>query len=133
MRTLPSGFLYEMVSAHFHTHSTLPPPPSLSFYPSLSNSTLFDSLSPHSQVATPWVLSGDLCTLLPFVLFGPPRNPFRRHWLRVPLADGPGDRGGEADRAAHLATAADRGACEVCAPFRAPTRPCWTILPTPGG
>ena len=43
--------------------------------------------------ATPWILgtNGDAVTLLPFLLFNPPRHSYTRRWLRVPRADGPNE------------------------------------------
>mmetsp|Transcript_46280 Transcript_46280/g.104526 ORF Transcript_46280/g.104526 Transcript_46280/m.104526 type:complete len:577 (+) Transcript_46280:254-1984(+) len=39
---------------------------------------------------TAWVWGGDLRTLLPYLLFRPPAVPYKRRWLRVPIADAPG-------------------------------------------
>jgi predicted alpha/beta-fold hydrolase len=41
---------------------------------------------------TPWLFSGDLRTLLPFLLFKPPDANYIRRWVRVPLAAGPRDK-----------------------------------------
>lgn len=41
---------------------------------------------------TSWVLSGDLCTLLPYLMNKPSRQPYERRWVRVPLAHGPLNR-----------------------------------------
>ena len=43
----------------------------------------------YASVGTPWLLSGDIRTLLPFVLFSAPTHTYHRRWLRVPLSYGP--------------------------------------------
>lgn len=39
--------------------------------------------------ATPWIFSGDMRTLFPFLAFKPTPVAYVRRWVRVPLADGP--------------------------------------------
>lgn len=48
-------------------------------------------ISDYEAKATPWILgiNGDALTLLPFLLFNPPRHNYTRRWLRVPRAEGP--------------------------------------------
>lgn len=48
---------------------------------------LFDSRKNTVIRATPWLLSGDFRTLLPFLSVHPPTVQYQRRWIRVPLAD----------------------------------------------
>ena len=48
-----------------------------------------------SSSSTPWLNSGDIRTLVPFLTFSPMNVSYTRRWVRVPLADGP--RGNLAD------------------------------------
>lgn len=48
---------------------------------------LFDSRENEVIRATPWLLSGDLRTLLPFLTVQPPTVTYHRRWVRVPLSD----------------------------------------------
>lgn len=48
-------------------------------------------LGPNFLMATPWLLSGDSRTLLPFLAFKPRDVAYVRRWVRVPLSDGPRD------------------------------------------
>ena len=41
-----------------------------------------------SLSSTPWMLSGDMRTLFPFLSFNPPHISYIRRWIRVPLCDG---------------------------------------------
>jgi len=41
---------------------------------------------------TPWLFSGDIRTLLPFLLFKPPDAKYIRRWVRVPLCSGPREK-----------------------------------------
>jgi len=43
-----------------------------------------DTLEP-----TPWIFTGDMRTIFPFLAFSPPKAAYIRRWVRVPLADGP--------------------------------------------
>lgn len=48
---------------------------------------LFDSRKNTVIRATPWLLSGDFRTLLPFLSVHPPTVQYERRWIRVPIAD----------------------------------------------
>lgn len=38
---------------------------------------------------TPWIITGDLCTMFPFLFNSPPHIDYTRRWVRVPLSEGP--------------------------------------------
>lgn len=59
--------------------------------PCALNSSLGTSNTVYAS-ATPWLFSGDIRTLIPFLLFPAARDvKYKRRWIRTPLADGPSD------------------------------------------
>lgn len=57
----------------------------------LNNSNDIDSKKAVKRLATPWLISGDIRTLVPFITFMPNEVIYERRWVRVPVAKGPCD------------------------------------------
>lgn len=69
------------------------------YYPSLDNKTNrksdgnnINNILMKTFKPTPFLFSGDMMTLLPFLLFKPPDATYIRRWVRVPLASGPREK-----------------------------------------
>lgn len=59
---------------------------------SKQGSDSINNLCMKSFKPTPWLFSGDLRTLVPFLFFRPPDAIYMRRWVRVPLCHGPREK-----------------------------------------
>ena len=66
--------------------------PGLYYKPTPLNTRLLDEMRARTSLGyrrTPWLIGGDIGTLVPFLVNKPPQATYDRVWLSVPLADGP--------------------------------------------